>query len=109
MLKTWFHRLVLKRRWSTFLVMGLAFFAFGAGSLNLFYLLKANAGLLAEHGWQALMDGGLQQLLELLVTGYLSLAAYVVFKACEYSLVHAAIDPPYPESGSDAEPDPEAH
>jgi hypothetical protein len=79
---------VLSRRWLTFLTMGLAFCLFGAGSLNLFYLFKANTALLFEHGWQALMDGGGQQLLELLITGYLSMAAYVVFKACEYSLVH---------------------
>lgn len=92
MLKTWFHRLVLTRRWATFVAMGLSFFAFGAGSLNLFYLLKANTGLLAEHGWEAVADGGLQQLIELLLTGYLSLAAYLVFKVCEYSLVHALAD-----------------
>ena len=33
------------------------------------------------------MDGGLQQLIELLVTGYVSLACYLVFKSCEYTLV----------------------
>jgi hypothetical protein len=32
-------------------------------------LLKANAGLLATHGWPTVMDGGLRQLVELLVTG----------------------------------------
>nr|WP_316638733.1 hypothetical protein [uncultured Roseateles sp.] len=107
MIKTWFHHLVLSRRWATFLVMGLSFFAFGAGSLNLFYLLKANTALLAEHGWQALMDGGLQQLLELLLTGYLSLLAYLVFKVCEYRLVHALADAPSakPKSAAPAEDD----
>jgi hypothetical protein len=43
--------------------------------------------LIAGHGWQAMMDGGLHQLVELLLTGYASVAAYVVLKACEYSLV----------------------
>jgi hypothetical protein len=33
------------------------------------------------------MDGGLEQLLELLLTGYACIAAYVVLKVCEYSLV----------------------
>ena len=85
-------RWVLAERWRTFAAMGLSFFVFGAGSLNLFYLLKANASLLVDHGWMARMDGGGRQLLELLLTGYASLAAYLVFKACEYSLVHWLID-----------------
>jgi hypothetical protein len=78
---------VLSRRWAAFLVLGLAFFAFGVGTLNLFMLLRVNAELIAEHGWQAAMDGGLQQLGELLLTGYASMAAYLVAKVCEDSLV----------------------
>ena len=89
----WFRRVVLTRRWLSFVVLGLAFFVFGSGSLNLFFLFKANGELLVEHGWQAVMDGALQQSLELLVTGYVSMAAYVVFKACEHSLVHHLVDP----------------
>ena len=91
-LKRWFQRVVLRRAGLTFVVMGLSFFAFGIGSLNLFFLLQANAGLLLEHGWMAMMDGGLQQLLELLATGYGSMAAYTVFKACEYRLAHWLAD-----------------
>ena len=87
-LGAWFRRVVLGRRWLTFIVLGVAFFVFGSGSLNLFFLLKANADLLTMHGWQAVMDGALQQTLELLVSGYVSIAAYVVFKACEHALVH---------------------
>ena len=90
----WFRRVVLARRWLTFIVLGLAFFVFGSGSLNLFFLLKANGELLVTHGWQAAMDGAAQQLIELLITGYLSMAAYVVFKACEHSLVHGLVDAP---------------
>jgi hypothetical protein len=89
-----FRRVVLARRWLTFIVLGVAFFVFGSGSLNLFFLLKANGQLLAEHGWQAVMDGAAQQLVELLITGYLSMAAYVVFKACEHALVHGLVDAP---------------
>jgi hypothetical protein len=96
MMRRWFHRVVLARRWATFLVMGLAFLLFGAGTLNIFYVLKANLALLSEHGWMAAMDGGLQQLVELLITGYASQAAYIVFKACEHSLVHAVCDSPEP-------------
>ena len=89
MLKHWFHRTVLARRWLTFLVMGLAFFVFGVGTYNIFMLLSANIDLIAHHGWMALMDGAARQFAELVVTGYLSMAAYVVFKTCEYRLAHA--------------------
>ena len=95
-MRHWFHRLVLARRWVTFIVMGLSFLAFGAGSLNLFYVFKANIQLLLDHGWMALMDGGAQQLLELVLTGYASVAAYIVFKTCEYRLVHWLGDPKEP-------------
>ena len=87
-MQRWFQRVVLSRLWLTYLVLGLSFFAFGTGSLNLFFLLRANAGLLADHGWQAVQDGGGQQLLELLLNGYAAMAAYVVFKACEHRLAH---------------------
>jgi divalent metal cation (Fe/Co/Zn/Cd) transporter len=87
-LKRWFRKSVLKHRTTTFAVMGVAFIVFGVGTLNLFMLLKRNVDLLTDYGWMALMDGGLAQLAELVVTGYLGLAAYVVFKACEHALVH---------------------
>ena len=93
MLKRWFHSTVFSRRWLTFLVMGLAFFVFGAGTFNIFMLLTANFGVISRNGWQALMDGAARQLVELVVTGYLSMASYVVFKACEYRLTHALSDP----------------
>ena len=87
------QRLVFSRRWLTFVVMGLAFLGFGAGTYNLFFLLKANTELLLEHGWMALGDGAAQQLVELLITAYLSMLAYVLFKACEHRLVHRLCDP----------------
>jgi hypothetical protein len=90
----WFHRVVLQRRWLTFIVMGLAFLGFGVGTLNLIYMAQANLRLLVDFGWQAVRDGGGQQLFEVLLTGYLSMAAYLVFKACEYRLVHWLGDEP---------------
>jgi hypothetical protein len=88
MLKRWFHRTVLSRRWLTFLVMGLAFFVFGAGTYNIAMLFSANAEVISMYGWQAVMDGAALQFCELVVTGYLSLAAYVIFKVCEHRLAH---------------------
>lgn len=92
MLRSWFQTVVLGRLWLCFIVMGLSFFAFGVGSLNLFYLLRANGSFLLEHGLMALLDGGARQLTELLLTGYLSMLAYVVFKACEHRLAHWLAD-----------------
>ena len=103
-LGAWFRRVVLGRRWLAFIVLGVAFFVFGSGSLNLFFLLKANADLLTMHGWQAVMDGALQQTLELLVSGYVSIAAYVVFKACEHALVHGLVDKPAPPPDQKPQP-----
>ncbi|MBV8380505.1 MAG: hypothetical protein JO369_07075 [Paucibacter sp.] len=87
-MKRWFHRVVLSRLWLTYLVMGLAFLLFGCGTLNLVHLLQANLELVVNYGWMALMDGALRQLIELLLSGYASLLAYIVFKACEHRLVH---------------------
>jgi uncharacterized membrane protein HdeD (DUF308 family) len=84
---------LFERRWLTFVVMGLAFLGFGAGTFNLFFVLKASTELVFEHGWMALGDGAAQQLLELLVTAYLSMAAYVLFKACEHRLVRWLAEP----------------
>jgi hypothetical protein len=86
--KEWFQRVILGRYWLCFIVMGISFFGFGIGTLNLIYVFQANAQLLVTHGLQALWDGGLQQLVEILATGYASLFAYIVFKACEYHLAH---------------------
>ena len=84
----WLQRVVLKRRWATFVVMGLSFLVFGIGSLNLFYVARASINFVLEHGWVALMDGAALQLLEIVVTGYFCIAAYVLFKTCEHRLVH---------------------
>jgi hypothetical protein len=84
----WFRRTVLARTWLTFVVMGLAFFVFSAGSYQLFMQLSANVQLIARYGWMALMDGAARQFVELIVTGYLCMAAYVVFKTCEHRLAH---------------------
>ena len=89
----WLQRVVFTRAWLTFIVLVVSFLAFGAGTYNLFLLLKANLELIAEHGTQALADGAAQQFIELLFTAAASMAAYVLFKACEHRLVHRLCDP----------------
>jgi hypothetical protein len=94
MLQRAFHRVVLARRWLCFIVLCLSFALFGASTLNLFYVLRANLGLIVEHGAMALAEGAAQQLLELLLTLGLGMIAYLVFKACEYRLVQDLLHPP---------------
>ncbi len=92
-MQTWLERVVFARIWLTFAVLVAAFLVFGAGTYNLFLVLKANLDLIAEHGWQALADGAAQQFIELMFTAAASMAAYVLFKACEHRLVHRLCDP----------------
>jgi len=91
-MQAWLDRVVFARAWLTFVVLVAAFLVFGAGTYNLFLLLKANLELIAEHGMQALADGAAQQFVELMFSAVLSMAAYVLFKACEHKLVHRLCD-----------------
>jgi hypothetical protein len=97
MVRRLLHRWVLRRRWLTFVVLCLSFALFGAGTLNLFNMFRANLGLIFEHGTMALADGAAQQLLELVASLLTSMLAYIVFKVCEYSLVHDLAQPPEKE------------
>ena len=76
-----------KHRWLTFLLMGLFFLLFGAMTVNIFVLLKANIDLFLDYGTMVIADGALLQLAELIGYGYLSMLFYVLFKACEHILV----------------------
>ncbi|WP_139167026.1 hypothetical protein [Chromobacterium sphagni] len=73
--------------WLAFVLLGLSFLVFGAATVNLALLLQLNLRLWLDVGWQAAMDGALRQLLELLISGYAAMAAYIVFKCCERVLV----------------------
>ncbi|MBV8106703.1 MAG: hypothetical protein JO223_19140 [Hyphomicrobiales bacterium] len=68
--------------WLTFVVMGIAAGGVTLCSLNLLSLFQANFNLLATYGAMAAFDGGILQLVELILWGYLALAFYVVFKGC---------------------------
>lgn len=89
---TLLQRHVLPHPWLSFLVLGVAFFVFGACTLNLGTLLLGNFRLLGDYGSQAAMEGALRQLVELVATGHLGIAACVVLKACEHRCVHWLTD-----------------
>jgi len=78
-----------RHRIACFGVMVLSFMAFGLLTLDLVRLVSANAALLSTYGWQALEDGGLRQLLELLATTLAAMAAWLLFKICETVLVQS--------------------
>ena len=81
-------RPVLTFHWLTTLaLMGLFALGLGLVSLNLVVLLSSNFNLIAVHGAMALLDGALQQLVELVVYGYLAIIFYVLLKSCEHVLV----------------------
>jgi hypothetical protein len=82
--------------WRTFLAMGIFVGAFGLCSFNLAYLFMENFRVLSQFGAMAAFDGGIVQLIELVVWGYLSLAFYVLFKGCSEGLmrrIHSGIAP----------------
>jgi|EndMetStandDraft_4_1072995.scaffolds.fasta_scaffold1470452_1 hypothetical protein len=70
-----------------FVVFGISFVAFGLLSLNLLHMLAANFEFLSMYGVQAVRDGGLRQLLEIVASGFVAAACYLVFKLCEKVLV----------------------
>ena len=78
---------LLKRWWLAFILMGLSFVVFGLVTLNLLHTLGANLAFLTSYGVEAIREGGLLQLVELVVSGYLAAASYVFFKLCEKVLV----------------------
>ena len=74
-------------RFLTFLLMSGSFVTFGITAVNLFFVFKANLDFLAAHGRMALEEGGLLQLLQLLLASLLAMAFYLLFKVCEKVLV----------------------
>ena len=83
----WFklsHRSAL----TVFLLAGALAALFAWSSYNLFQTAMANVNLLRSYGWMAVKDGGAVQFLTLVLNGYLSLALFIAFKACEVELVY---------------------
>ena len=81
------HAFLFRHWWLTFLSLGVSFVLFGALSLNLLHTLSANFDFLSMYGVEAVRDGALKQLAEIVMSGYLAAAAYVIFKLCEKVLV----------------------
>lgn len=82
-----FYAWLLAHRIACFMLMTVAFLCFGLLSLDLVRIVSANAGFLWSHGWDGLLDGGLRQLVELVLSAFGAIAAWLLFKLCEHALV----------------------
>ena len=81
------YAFLLRRWWLAFILMGVSFVLFGLVTLNLLHTLSANFEFLTMYGFDAIREGGLMQLLEMIASGYFAAACYVAFKLCEKVLV----------------------
>jgi hypothetical protein len=70
-----------------FLLMATFGALFAWNSFNLVHLAMENYRFLSAFGLDAVREGGLLQLVEIIAYGLLSLAFYLGFKACEVELV----------------------
>ena len=72
---------------AVFAIAGLSLVLAAFATVNLLNLSMANLAFIRKHGWLAIKQGALVQLLELLVLGSAALACFVLFKICETELV----------------------
>jgi hypothetical protein len=70
-----------------FVLMGLSGAALAWNSVDLVHLSMANYRYIRQFGAYALMEGGLEQLVEIILRAAATLAFYLGFKACEVELV----------------------
>jgi hypothetical protein len=81
------YAFLFRHWWLAFLLMGLSFVLFGLVTLDLLHTLGANFTFLSTYGADAVREGGLVQLAQMIASGYFAAASYVVFKLCEKVLV----------------------
>ena len=70
-----------------FILAGILIVIFAYATLNLFQMSMANFRFLSEFGWTAVMEGGLIQLVEIVLCGVAAMLSYIGFKICESELV----------------------
>ena len=85
--QTLFFKWLLRHWLCTYVLMGLSFILFGAASLNLVQMFSANLAFISNYGLDAIREGGLVQLFELIASTYMGVACYLMFKTCEHALV----------------------
>jgi len=67
--------------------MAVCFLGFGYFSFNLFFLFQSNLVLIQSFGLLALQEGAAIQLLKIVMSTFMSVIFYTVWKVCERLLV----------------------
>jgi len=70
-----------------FVAMSVSFIAFGVLSVNLVTYVTANASYLLTYRWDAILDGGVEQLVEIWEMTFAAIGTYLIFKLCEHALI----------------------
>lgn len=78
---------MVKHRVVTFIAMTVSFVVFGVLSVNLATYVSANATYLITYRWDAIVEGGGRQMIEVWVSALGASGAYLLFKLCETALI----------------------
>lgn len=70
-----------------FVLAGVSLAVVAYATYNLLHLSMANLSFLREHGLMALMSGGLLQLMQIVLSGTVALAFFLLYKICESELI----------------------
>lgn len=71
----------------TFIAMAVSFVVFGVLSVNLATYASANTTYLITYRWDAIVDGGARQMIEVWISALGASGAYLLFKLCETALI----------------------
>ena len=82
-----FYSWLYKHPFVTLLLMMISALAVGLLTVNIFNLLSANWTFISRYGFMALREGAALQLAELILTGFISMLVYLLFKLTESVLV----------------------
>lgn len=81
------YKLLYRHPLFTLVLMMCSALVVGLLTLNIFNLLSANWAFISRYGFMALREGAAMQLLELALTGFISVLVYLLFKLTESVLV----------------------
>jgi hypothetical protein len=73
------------------IIMTISFLGFGYFSVNLFFSFKANIAFINQYGFMAIKEGAVHQLGTLLLSAFVSVLFYAVWKVGERLLVDWAV------------------
>ncbi len=81
------YKMLYKHPFLTLILMMVSALVVGLLTLNIFNLMSANWAFISQYGVMALREGAALQLAELILTGFVSMLVYLLFKITENVLV----------------------